>query len=237
MLVEEAIDIRTYKDGHSLCSCYNHNKIECQSLAALTLDTNKADLWYCLLHQLWGNRRHRCSFRRVTDSRAALANVKKVTESKGRLRSKHLENGDLLATIRLLGFKVQLYEGRFARYRLRAIRQLRECRQNYDIQHSTEQQSWWSSYMVSRSATEATINWLQWSCPQRSDIHIFERNLSSKSNRFTDETWQVFAFELFRRFYSRLSPSDQIWQTIFIYNQMACWPKGLPSSRSYGRTT
>lgn len=194
-----------------------------------------------LLHSLWG-KRHKCNFRWVTDSTAAITNVTKGTE---RIRKKRRQpsNADYLGIIQA--------ETTTMRRRIQAVwvkghqnnsgDQSNDSKLNNRADHLA---TWYRTQRTHRQSVERTehtpesrvsisVNGIrlvgQEEATLRFHINGYHlRQYTQSRQRWSDQTWDSIDFELFGHFYRRLTSPAQVAHTKFIFDQ---WHTGKKRER------
>jgi hypothetical protein len=200
-------------------------------------------IFLSLLHSLWG-KRHKCTFRWVTDSKAAIAKVIKQNDNPHTKR-RQPSNADLLGIIqaekRLLRRKVrpvwvkghQVISGRS-----------RQRKDIADNNRADQLATWYRSnckFCQSIEYTEHTpearvtisVNGIrlvgQEEATLRYHINGYHlRQYIQSRQRWTNKVWDSIDFEVFGRFYCKLNPQTQLSHSKFIFDQ---WYTGVKRAR------
>jgi hypothetical protein len=189
-----------------------------------------------ILHNVWG-KRHQCSFKWVTDSKTAIANVRHHT-TRGAIKRKQPANADYLGVIstetvnlRRTITPVWIKGHQSVSTRKASIR-------DHDItcnNRADELATWFREQSPYRQSVEQTahtpeakvtvsIKGVRLVCQEEACIrfHIngyHLRQYIQSKQRWTNKVWDCVDFEGFGIFHNRLSSSDQIAHTKFIFDQ------------------
>ncbi|KAI2498130.1 hypothetical protein MHU86_16382 [Fragilaria crotonensis] len=191
-------------------------------------------LFISLLHTLWG-KKHKCDFRWVTDSKAAISKVAQTTTKSTRKMQKP-SNADYLGIIQA--------EKSSLRRRIRPVwvkghqNTSRKGAQSKDIKrnnHVDQVATWYRNHQSYRQSVEHTghtpeakvtisVNGIRVVGQEEETLryHIngyHLRQYIQSQQKWNNKVWNTVDIELFGMLYRRLLPRDQVAHTRFIFDQ------------------
>ena len=194
-----------------------------------------------LLHSLWG-KQHKCTFRWVTDSKAAITNVTKATERK-RPKQRQPSNADYLGIIKTatVAMRRSIYPVWVKGHQTNSGGQSNDSKMNNRADHLA---TWYRMQRSLRQSVERTdhtpesrvsivVNGIrvvgQEEATLRFHINGYHlRNYIQTRRGWSNQTWDRVDFELFGRFYRKLTPTAKVAHTKFIFDQ---WHTGTRRQR------
>ncbi|KAI2498729.1 hypothetical protein MHU86_15740 [Fragilaria crotonensis] len=190
-----------------------------------------------LLQRSWG-KRHQCTFRWVTDSKSAIRNVQSHTQQR-QIKERQPSNPDYMSIIK--------HEGKFIRRKISHVwvkgHQLdtsqtprgtpkKDVARNSHVDHLA---TWYREHSHKRQSIEKTdhtpeakitisVNGVRLVSQIESCLrfHINGYHLRSyvqSKHKWTNSIWDRIDVEAYGRFHRRLSPSAQVAQTKFMFDQ------------------